>query len=158
MKTEIRKLVDPDDATLELITGWMWGWWGEEVHRTYEEIRSFMKYSTLADRLPQTYGLYVDDTLVGLYQLRLDDLFTRPDIYPWLANVYVHTPYRGRGYGKLMMERVREIAAENLPDAKLYLFTHHVGLYEKYGWKFVSLIDTVTGTPRMQRFYELELR
>lgn len=158
MAFEIRKLVNLNQETLDTVTAWMYDWWGKDMNRTYEEVRSFMVFSALEDRLPQTYGLYVDGELVGLYQLRLDDLFVRPDIYPWLANVYVHTPYRGKGYGKYMMESVREMAAANLSGDKLYLYTHHVGLYEKYGWKYISQIDTVTAEPRMQLFYELPLR
>ena len=93
-----------------------------------------------------------------MYQFRLDDLFVRPDIYPWLANVYVSEEHRGKGYGKALNESVRQMARENLSCDEIYLYTHHVGLYEKYGWEYVSQIDTVTAEPRMQLFYKLRLR
>jgi len=49
-------------------------------------------------------------------------------------------------------------AKANLRYDALYLFTHHIGLYEKYDWAFVSEIDTVLGKPVLQRLYRMELR
>lgn len=39
---------------------------------------------------------------------------------------------------------------------RLYLYTTHVGLYEKYGWKFIGNIETHLD-PHIQRLYVLEL-
>lgn len=155
---EVRKIHRGEAALLEQIAQWMYDWWGAEAHRTLEEIRLFTESSAQDDALPQTYGLFVDETLVGIWQLRLDDLFVRPDIYPWLANVYVAPAYRGKGYGRALNESVRQLARENLNCNELYLYTHHTGLYEKYGWQYLGPIDTVTGQPRIQRFYRLSLR
>lgn len=154
---EIRKIHKEETALLEQIARWMYDWWGQDAHRTEEEIRQFTVYSAQSDLLPQTYGLFAEGELVGVYQFRLDDLFVRPDIYPWLANVYVAPEHRGKGYGRVLNESVRQMAQENLSCKTIYLYTHHVGLYEKYGWEYVGTIDTVTGQPRMQGFYRMEL-
>ena len=78
---EVRKILKTEQGLLDIITDWMHDWWGEDLHRTYEEVKHFTEHSAEDDRLPQTYGLFVEGELVGLYQFRLDDLFVRPDIY-----------------------------------------------------------------------------
>ncbi len=115
-----------------------------------------MKHRFQTNRLPQTYGMYLGDILIGMYQFTNGDLFVRPDIYPWLANIYIDMPYRKEGYGRYLLSTVRENAIENLHVKELYLFTMHKGLYEKFGWKFAEEIDTFL-KHRIQRLYRLDL-
>ena len=93
-----------------------------------------------------------------MYQFLYCDLEVRPDIYPWLANVYIEKERRGRGLGRKLLESVRDSAARNTDFEYLYLFTAHNGLYEKYGWEFVSEIDTFEEKDRIQRLYRLGLK
>ena len=116
-----------------------------------------MKYSMQQDKLPQTYGLFLDDEIIGMYQFQYFDLTIRPDIYPWLANVYIDTKYRKMGYSKILLENISETAIENIKFNQLYLYTEHIGLYEKYGFEYVSDIDTYSETKRIQRLYRLDL-
>ena len=85
-----------DEADIEKITDWMYAWWGVREGYTREAVRESMRHSLHDDRLPQTFGLYRNGTLIGMYQFTAGDLFVRPDIYPWLANVYLDAAYRGR--------------------------------------------------------------
>lgn len=103
-----------------------------------------------------TFGLYLQGKLIGMYQFTNSDLFVRPDVYPWLANVWLDPAYRGRGYGRRMLATVEEHAKTYLRAPELYLFTQHTGLYEKFGWRFAGEIDTHLA-PRMQRLYRLPL-
>ena len=36
--------------------------------------------------------------IIGMYQFTYRDLFMRPDIYPWVANVYIDEKYRNNGF------------------------------------------------------------
>ena len=63
-----------------------------------------------------------------------------------------------KGYGKIMMESIRENAARSLEYDEVYLFTGHVGLYEKFGWEFVKEIDTHMEMEGIARLYRLPLR
>lgn len=36
---------------------------------------------------------------------------------------------------------------------KFFLYTQYNGFYEKFGWKFVTEIDTYHEKPRIQRLY-----
>lgn len=154
---DIKKLTAIDDSLLNTITEWMYEWWGEKEGYSFEVIKCYMEHSLQEDRLPQTYGLFVEDCLIGLYQFRLDDLFVRPDIYPWLANVYIDSPYRNKGYGRHLMESIKSNARQCLQYKEVFLYTKHKGLYEKYGWEFVSEIDTYLEDAEKQRLYKLSL-
>lgn len=124
---------------------------------SFDEMKCFMKYSMQEDKLPQTYGLFLDDEIIGMYQFQYFDLTIRPDIYPWLANVYIDSKYRKMGYSKILLENIRETAIENIKFNQLYLYTEHIGLYEKYGFEYVSDIDTYSEVKRIQRLYRLDL-
>jgi GNAT superfamily N-acetyltransferase len=144
-----------DEVHLEQITDWMYDWWGKAEDYSREAVRTCMAHSLQQQRLPQTYGLFWEDKLVGMYQFVMGDLFPRPDLYPWLANLYVDPACRGAGLGRFLIESVRDHAAK-AGLKELYLFTTHSGLYEKFGWTFVQEIDTFL-EPRMQRLYKTEL-
>lgn len=65
-----------------------------------EEVKCYLKHSLCKDnRLPQTFIALINDEPVGMYQISMsDDLVeSRPDIYPWLVNVYVDEKRRGNG-------------------------------------------------------------
>lgn len=117
-----------------------------------------MKHSMQNNKLPQTYGLFLDNKIIGMYQFRYDDLDVRPDIYPWLANVYIDKKYRKLGYGKILLESAIENTKNIIGFNEIFLFTKHIGLYEKFGFEFVELIDTYNETDRIQRLYKLRIR
>ena len=103
------------------------------------------------------FRLFEGKRLVGMYQLQWRDLFVRPDLYPWLANVYVDPAYRKCGYGDAMLKSVGAMLKRYTSFRECYLYTTHTSLYEKYGWQFVSEIDTYLPEQRMQRLYRLSI-
>lgn len=157
MNLKVERLVEVDDKMLDTMTGWMYHWWGKEEGRSREEIRCYMEHGIQKNRMPWTYGMFLDGTLIGMYQFRLDDLFVRPDLYPWLANVYLDPGCRNRGYGTVLMESIHR-EARTLPFQELFLYTTHTELYERYGWEFVGEIDTFLKENRVQRLYRLDLQ
>ena len=58
---------------------------------SYEEVKCYFEHSLyIKNRLLQTFIALINNEPVGMYQISMcDDLYSRPDIYPWLANVYV---------------------------------------------------------------------
>lgn len=154
MNIEVKQLLDVDEKTLEKITDWMYRWWGYKDGYSLEEVWCYMQHSLLKDRMPQTYGLYLEDKIIGMYQFMYEDLSIRPDIYPWLANVYIDEKFRGKGYARVLLESVK-LTASKLENVKeLYLYTKHENFYEKFGWEFISEIDTYSKNPRFQRLYK----
>jgi len=155
---EVKQIIKIDYNTLNIITEWMYNWWGKKDGLTFEEVKCFMEHSLQEDRLPQTYGIFVENKIAGIYQFAYEDLSIRPDIYPWLANVYIEEKYRGRGLGRKMIETVKKNAKDKLSFSEIYLYTKHKGLYEKFGWEYVSEFDTYRKEPRIQGLYKLELK
>lgn len=124
---------------------------------SFNAVKCFMKHSLQKDKLPQTYGLFLDGDIIGMFQFSYEDLRVRPDIYPWLANVYIDERYRKKGYGRKLLESVKDIAKKNTDFNELFLYTKHIGLYEKFGWKYISEIDTYNEESRIERLYQLDL-
>ena len=158
MSLELKQLVNVDEDILNTITTWMYNWWGKRDGYSFEKVKCFMKHSMMKKRLPQTYGLFLDDKIIGIYQFGYEDLSVRPDIYPWLANVYIDEEYRGKGYGRKLLETVNEIEKKNIYFDNIYLYTEHIGLYEKFGWVFVCEVDTFKKENRIERLYKLRLK
>ncbi len=156
MKYRIEKLIDNNSPHIETIVSWMMEWWGHEAGFSYEKMRAYMKHSLNIDRLPQTYIVLKDNELVGSYQFSMSDLDVRPDIYPWLINVYVDKDSRGKGIMDLIMKSV-EAEGRNLKFKDLHLFTSHEGLYEKYNWNYIESFDSFIESKRIQRLYRMKL-
>lgn len=158
MNLELKQLINVDNDILNTITAWMYNWWGIKDGYSFEAVKCFMQHSLQKDRLPKTYGLFLNDTIIGMFQLTYEDLAVRPDIYPWLANVYIDEKYRKMGYSKNLLEGVKTIAQNSTDFNELFLYTKHIGLYEKYGWKYISEIDTYKDESRVERLYKLDLK
>ncbi len=158
MNLELRQLVDINDDTINTITTWIYNWWGLEMGYSFDAVKCFMKHSLQKNKLPQTYGLFLNDNIIGMFQITYEDLDVRPDIYPWLANVYIDEKYRKKGYGRKLLENVKKTAQNNIDFDELFLYTEHIGVYEKFGWEYISKIDTYNEKPRIQRLYKLNLK
>lgn len=158
MSIELKQLIDIDEETLNKVSTWMYNWWGKKDGYTFEKVKCFMKHSMQTDRLPQTYGLFLNNKIIGMYQFTLEDLNVRPDIYPWLANVYIDEEYRNKGYARNLLENVKENVKRTIDFDELFLYTKHIGLYEKFGWEYISEIDTYNDDSRIERLYKLDLK
>jgi len=140
-KIIIKKIVSPTKEILDITTKWMYEWWGVEENYKYDDVYSYMKNSFNKERLPQTFIMYLDDKIIGMYQITYRDLFVRPNIYPWVANLYVDKDYRKKGYGKILISSIKDQAKKCTPFNELFLYTTYNNLYEKYGWECIEEID-----------------
>ena len=137
----ISKIEKPTKNILDITTKWMYDWWGIEENYKYDDVYTYMKNSFNKDKLPQTFIMYLGNNIIGMYQITYRDLFVRPNIYPWVANIYVDEKYRNNGYGKLLISSIRNTVKENTGFDELFLYTSHKNLYEKYGWECIEKID-----------------
>ena len=154
---EIIRLTSSDNEIFEKVVLWNYNWWGKKQGKSLEDIAYLFKHSICKDRLPQTFVALLDGVPVGMYQLSMtDDLFGRPDIYPWLINVYVDEEYRGRSICRHLMNSVAENAKKAGCD-ELWLYTSHVGLYEKFGWEFFEHVKTFDEKSPVERLYKLNM-
>ena len=155
---QIVRLESSNNKYFEKICEWYYNFWGKRDNDTFEEVKCTLEHSLCKnDRLPQTYIAITDDEVVGMYQISMfDGLYSRPDIYPWLVNVYVDEKYRGKNICRELMNTVKE-NAQKLGLKELYLYTKHIGLYEKFGWDFVEEVNTFRDDSPIERLYKLNI-
>ena len=155
---KIIRLDDNNNDIFNKICEWNYNWWGVRNNNSLEEVKCYFKNSLCKDnRLPQTFIALINDEPVGMYQISMsDDLVSRPDIYPWLVNVYVDEKRRGNGICRELMNTVKE-NAKNIGLNELYLYTKHVGLYEKFGWNFIEEVNTFKDDSPIERLYKLDI-
>lgn len=152
----IKKIESKDEECFDILCNWQYNWWGIIDNYSYEHVVRYMENSMCSDKIPQTYVAFIDNIPVGMYQIQIHDLDTRPDIYPWLANLYVDEKYRGCGVCKEMIEHAKTVL-KSLNIKEIFIYTKHTGLYEKYGWKFLYEVDTFKDYSPKQRLYKYEI-
>lgn len=92
-----------------------------------------------------------------MYRISMtDDLFGRPDIYPLLINVYVDEAFRGIQICRAFMLTVSQ-NAKRVGIEELYLYTSHVGLYEKFAWEVIDAIRTFDEKSSFETLYKLTI-
>ncbi|MGH7049047.1 MAG: GNAT family N-acetyltransferase [Acetobacteraceae bacterium] len=77
----------------------------------------------------------------GTASLTASGLAARPDLTPWLANLFVPPAFRGRGHAARLVAAI-ETAARAASIPTLWLVTRHAeGLYARLGWQAVGPAD-----------------
>lgn len=100
-----------------------------------EEIKNGIKHKTY----PYTITLFLDNTLIGFYQIVLHDN-DNTDYLPWIANVFIKEEYRKQGYGKKLIKTIPKYMSKLNID-NIFLHTRHKNLYEKFGWQLMQILD-----------------
>lgn len=155
----VRQLIDFESEINQTIAKWLYDEWMKDEGYLFEEVLSYVKYHQTNDQAPAMFGMFLNGKIIGTYTLGFFDLTARPDIFPWLENVYVDKEYRKKGYGSFMMQTVKENAKRLLKDYdKIHLYTKIEGFYEKFGWQKVCDVDTISKNPRIQKIYCLNLK
>ncbi len=77
------------------------------------------------------------------------------ELSPWAGFVYTFSKYRGKRYAGLLLNRAAELAKADGKTA-LYISTDHVGLYEKYGFSFLS--EKKDNSGEISRVYVKEIK
>lgn len=66
------------------------------------------------------------------------------ELTPWVGFVYTFPAYRGHRYAGLLLDWC-ECMATIMGKERVCISTDHIGLYEKYGYTFLNLQETVNG-------------
>lgn len=90
-----------------------------------------------------------DGKIVGMCSIMKTDYYPLPDIYPWISCVFVTEEYRGGRISEKLIEYANGYARE-LGFDRTYIPTDHVGLYERYGYRYVrDIVNYGGGTDRL---------
>ena len=100
------------------------------------------------------FGWYLcldEDRIVGGMGVIENDFHNRKDLSPNICAVYTEEAYRNQGIaGNLLNMTVNDLGQKGINP--VYLVTDHVGFYERYGWKFLCMVQG-DGEPEMSRMY-----
>ena len=101
------------------------------------------------------YGWYLcldGDKIVAGMGVIENDFHNRPDLTPNVCAVYTEPEYRNQGIcGRLLSFVCKDMKQAGIDT--LYLLTDHLGFYERYGWKYLCLVQG-DGEEKLSRMYE----
>ncbi len=123
---------------------------------TLEEYRKLLHFAAESESLPTTLVAVENATVLGSVNALENDLPLRPDIAPWLAQLYVFPNFRGQGAGALLIAgAIAE--ARKLNRSIIYLYTSGTlpSYYERLGWSRMEEIAYL-GKRRVIMAYEID--
>lgn len=120
---------------LETLAGWHHEQWSYlNPCRTFTERIDRMKAHLTPEFIPTTF-VAVDQDLFGSAAIIECDMYTRKELTPWLASVYVASEFRRQGIGSKLVLHVMEKAKINKIKT-LYLYTpDKEAFYARLGWE-----------------------
>lgn len=127
---------------------WFHEKWGVPLEAYEESINACINSGEV---IPQWYLAMVEGKIAGGLGVIENDFHDRRDLTPNVCAVYVEEEYRCRGIAGEMLEFVCMDMKEKGIDT-LYLVTDHTSFYERYGWKFLCMVQG-DGEPDMSRMY-----
>lgn len=97
------------------------------------------------DNVPFGIAMFDDDKLIGFLVFKENCLEKYPEYTPWISDVMIFDNYRGRGYGRRMINEALSILGSMGYD-KAYLWTDKAPLfYEKIGFKYEHDVEKNEG-------------
>ncbi len=125
---------------------WFHEKWGVPAEAYLECMDSYLNGDT-------EYGWYLcldGDKIIGGLGVIENDFHERKDLSPNVCAVYTEDDYRKQGIaGKLLDMVTEDMRSKGITP--LYLVSDHIGFYEKYGWKFLCMVQG--GDPEPTRMY-----
>ncbi len=133
-RLRIEYLADRPDC-VRVLANWFHDQWGYlSPERNLDDRIEQLRKQTNRTQIPVTFVAFDGDDPVGSASLVESDMDTRPDLSPWLANVYVAISHRNRGIGAKLVNRVLD-EADSYGFTTIYLWTpDKKSFYEKRGW------------------------
>lgn len=106
------------------------------------------------DQLNSCFVATIDGDFAGTAMLTTEDMCSF-DIYfgtrPWLASLYIHPKYRGRGVCSALVNRLT-LRAREMGYYHCWLMTQHMQrAYEKCGYRVIETIDVFGGPYTVMR-------
>lgn len=126
---------------------WFHNKWGVPTEAYLECMTAYLRGET-------EYGWYLcldGENIVGGMGVIENDFHDRKDLSPNVCAVYTEESHRCRGIaGDLLNMVVADMRSKGI--SPLYLVTDHTGLYERYGWEFLCMVQG-DGEEEMTRMY-----
>lgn len=144
---EIIKLREHGELSAKA-AAWFHEKWGIMLEAYVESIDECIKNR---EAIPQWYLVMAEGKIAGGLGVIENDFHDRKDLSPNVCAVYVEEEFRCRGIAGKMLKFVCMDMKEKGINT-LYLVTNHTSFYERYGWKFLCMVQC-DGEPDMSRMY-----
>lgn len=124
--------------------------WEEVKEHTLQNLRNwvFTDWETM-------FVAVANGKIIGMASLAKTDYYPLPDIFPWVSSLFVTEEWRGHRLSQRLVEHANAYA-ESLGFERTYIPSEHVGLYEKYGYRYLK--DIVNYGGGTDRLYVKELK
>ena len=93
------------------------------------------------ESLPISLIAFYDSIPAGMVSIKMNDLWNRTDLYPWLASLFVYPKFRGLGISKQLVNSAI-LTAKSFNFSELYLFIGNnpdfdlKAFYSRLGWRY----------------------
>ena len=101
-----------------------------------------------------TPGVTRDRDLLAFCLLTQKDEMEDETLYPWVGFVYTFPEHRGHRHSQTLIDHACARAREQ-GYRRIYLTSNEIGLYEKYGFRFLENRATIWGEDTQVFFREL---
>ncbi len=121
---------------IPLLAQWHFKQWGNLTGAPTEHgYKAMLSRSAFNQNLPLTLIAVSGKRLLGSVNVVDCDMDIRPELKPWLAQLYVAVPERNRGIGPMLVRAAIE-RSRKLAFSCLYLYTSGTlpVFYENLGW------------------------
>jgi len=159
IKTLIKPLSECSDFA-PILAFWSYRQWYKNRPVPFEAVVKSYIERAKNSTLPVSFVAIEDSLPAGMISLKKDDMWSREDINPWLASLYVLPDFRGKGMGKMLIDTVIE-QSKNLGLQKIFLFLGQSEqktlekYYLKLNWQFYENGVDNDGKQTKIYFYDL---
>ena len=133
---------------IEQAAKWFHQKWGIPKETYIESMEECLKDNSA---VPQWYVALDGQKIIAGLGVIENDFHNRKDLTPNVCGVYVEEACRNQGIAGSMLRFVcSEFSVRGIET--LYLITDHTSYYERYGWKFLCMVQG-DGEQYMSRMY-----
>ena len=119
--------------------------WLAKISQADWHAAQFLHYLIRENKVYELLGLakvlmlVEEDKLLSFCTLAEKDDIKNTTLSPWIGFVYTFPQYRGNRYMGLLIDEAIKIAKKN-GNKNIYISTNEIGLYEKYGFEFYTIL------------------
>ncbi len=114
---------------------------------SWEEVKDHMACLVRNWEFAENEAVFVgiaDNRIVGMTTLMNTDYYPLPEVFPWVSCVFVTEEYRGYRISEKLISAANSYA-RSLGYDKTYIPTPYLGLYERFGYKYLKEIVNYGG-------------
>lgn len=137
---EIVDLMRREDL-VDTVVGWVDAEWGAFSGRTREQTQTVLLPRSTEQQLPLTLVCVANDQCMGVATLRVrDSVDWLPGASPWVCNVFVPAPFRGRGIATALCAGLEPVARSRGFKNLFLVSTRPDSLYHALGYAQIGSV------------------